>query len=154
MEVRTENGRLLVRRRPDARFAWGCLAPAALAVWLATALAAGLGSRGHPLILGALLLAGAGLFLPVLAYARAAWRLESTSSELSFVKEGLFGERRRSWPAGDVAAIRALELPAGEQTSCFLVLELRNGTSERLTSDRSDDLREVAELLVRERPTA
>lgn len=152
VEIRKDPGRLVVRLRPDARFAWGRVAPAALLLWLALAGTVGLAGRGHPVLLLALAGVGAGFLLGVLSWAKAAWRVEATSDAVSFVRAGLFGERRRTWPAADVARFHASEEADGELRSFVLSLELRDGRRERLARGRTDDLREIADLLARERP--
>lgn len=146
VEVRTEQGRLVVRLRPDARFAWTRVAPAALLIWLCLAGLVGLAGRGHPVLLLAVAGVGVGFLLGVLSWAKAAWRVEAGSTEWVFVKEGLFGERRRAWPAREVGSVLAAERPDGERTSFFLILDLAGG-EELLTRGRSDDLRAAAEAL-------
>jgi hypothetical protein len=156
IQVRREEGRLIVRRAPDGLVSLSGCGMIVAGAWVALALLGVARAAGDallyllPAFMGAL---GVIFILSCVGLARRAWRLEATVGEVILVREGLFGERRCRWPAWDVASFWVEQKPGVEPDGWTLFVGFGNGRREVLVEDVSEGrLRSIAGILMGERP--
>jgi hypothetical protein len=149
VEIRREDGRLVVRRGPVGMLGLGGVGMASAALWIW-----GIARAVDPIVktFFAFMLLGSLSFLTIGLIVGSAWRVEAGPETVSFVREGPFGERRRSWPAWDVTSFWTTH-SAGEETgeTWWLWVGFGNGRHELILQE-AFDLQGVVDLLKRDRP--
>lgn len=151
VRVRREGKRLIIEQRRPSPFEIGCAWTAAALMAATMALVSSVLLDFSPfawVILGPM---SAFLLLFAAAFPYQAWRVESTSHLLILTRDGLFGGRRRSWPAEDLAAVWLEGCRSEDIDNWTCRVRFKDGTVHALLSGGESDMRRLCDAL-RNRP--